>query len=188
MANMHIITPRMHLIPATMELLQAELQSPAALSAFIGAYVPANWPPPLYDEPAIRWTMGQLSKPNTDGRWYSHYFVAQSKTAAPDVVVGVGGYVGGPSPNGVVEIGYSILPAYQRKGYATEAAAALVRNAFGKGAKVVAAHTLENDPASGGVLLKNGFELMGQGNEEGTSRYEIGKAAWQAHVSTPVTA
>ena len=185
---MHIISARMHLIPATLELLQAELQSPAALSAFIGAYVPANWPPPLYDEPAIRWTITQLSKPNADGRWYSHYFVAQSQTSAPDVVVGVGGYVGGPSPTGVVEIGYSILPAYQRKGYATEAAGALTRNAFTKGVKVVAAHTLENDPASGGVLLKNGFQLVGPGTEAGTSRYEITKAQWQQHASAPLTA
>jgi ribosomal-protein-alanine N-acetyltransferase len=129
---MHIITERMHLIPATAELLQAELQSPASLSAFIGAYVPADWPPPLYDEPAIRWTLEQLSRPNADGRWYSHYFVLQSRSAKPDVVVGVGGYVGGPSPAGVVEIGYSILPAYHRKGYAAEAAAGLLRNAFSK--------------------------------------------------------
>jgi [ribosomal protein S5]-alanine N-acetyltransferase len=185
---MHIITPRMHLVPATLELLTAELQGPASLSAFIGAYVPANWPPPLYDEPAIRWTMGQLAKPSADGRWYSHYFVLQSLTAAPDIVIGVGGYVGGPSPTGVVEIGYSIIPEYHRKGYATEAAGGLTRNAFTKGVKVVAAHTLENDPASGGVLLKNGFRMIGPGNEEGTSRYEITKAEWQAHVSQPLTA
>ena len=63
---MRIITPRMHLVPATLELLQAELQGPASLSAFIGAYVPANWPPEHYDEPAIRWTIDQLSKPKSD--------------------------------------------------------------------------------------------------------------------------
>lgn len=185
---MHIITPRMHLIPATLELLNAELQSPSSLSAFIGVYVPANWPPPLYDEPAIRWTIGQLSKPNVDQRWYSHYFVVQSTTAAPDTMVGVGGYMGAPSPAGVVEIGYSVLPAYQRKGYATEAAGGLAKNAFMKGVKVVAAHTLEDDPASGGVLIKNGFRLIGPGAEEGTSRYEITKAEHQAHLSQALTA
>lgn len=178
----------MHLIPATLELLNAELQGPASLSAFIGAYVPADWPPPLYDEAAIRWTIAQLSKSDVDPRWYSHYFVLQSKTAAPDTVVGVGGYVGAPSPAGVVEIGYSVLPAYQRRGYATEAAGGLTRNAFMKGVKVVAAHTLENDPVSGGVLLKNGFHLTGPGTEEGTSRYEITKAEHQAQVSQPLTA
>jgi ribosomal-protein-alanine N-acetyltransferase len=183
---MHIITPRMHLVPATLELLQAELQSGASLSAFIGAYVPANWPPALYDEPAVRWAIGQLSKPNADGRWYLHYFVLQSKTSAPDVVIGAGGYTGPPSPAGVVEIGYSILPAYQRRGYASEAAAALMKNAFGKQVKAVAAHTLVGDPASGGVLIKNGFRLVGPGSEAGTSRYEITKAEWQGRARMPV--
>jgi RimJ/RimL family protein N-acetyltransferase len=185
---MHIITPRMHLIPATIELLTAEQHSAASLSAFIGAYVPADWPPEHYDEKAVRWTIDQLSRPNSDGRWYTHYFVLQSKTSAPDVVIGVGGYTGPPSPTGVIEIGYSILPAYQRNGFASEAAAGLVRNAFQKGAKVVAAHTLEGDPASGGVLLNTGFQLIGSGPEDGTSRYEITRSEWQARVTTrPLT-
>jgi ribosomal-protein-alanine N-acetyltransferase len=184
---MHIITPRMHLIPATLELLNAELQSGASLSAFIGAYVPTTWPPEHYDEKAVRWTMQQLAGPGADSRWWTHYFVLQSKTSAPDVVIGVGGYTGPPTPAGLVEIGYSILPAYQRHGYASEAAAGLVKNAFLKGAKVVAAHTLEGDPASGGVLLNNGFRLVGSGSEEGTSRYEMTKAEWQARVNQPLT-
>ncbi len=185
MSQMHIITPRMHLVPATVELLKAELVSAASLSAFIGAYVPADWPPSLYDEKAVRWTIEQLSRPNADGRWYTHYFVLQSKTSAPDVVVGVGGYLGAPSPAGVVEIGYSVLAAYQRRGLATEATVGLAQNAFLKGAKVVAAHTLEGDPASGGVLLNAGFKLVGPGTEAGTARYEVAKAEWS---SRPVRA
>ena len=100
---MHIITPRMHLVPATIDLLQAELHGPASLCAFIGAYVPPDWPPNLYDEQALRWVLDQLSRPHADNRWYTHYFVLQSKNSAPDVVIGVGGYVGPPDPAGVVE-------------------------------------------------------------------------------------
>ena len=182
---MHIITPRMHLIPATLELLNAELQSPATLSAFIGAYVPADWPPEHYDEKAVRWTIEQLARPGAETRWWTHYFVLQSRTSAPDTVVGVGGYTGPPTPAGVVEIGYSILPAYQRHGYASEAATALVKNAFLKGLKVVAAHTLPGDPASGGVLLNTGFKLVGAGMEQDTARYEITKSEWQARLTSP---
>ena len=181
--HMHIITPRMHLIPATLELLYAELQSSAALSAFIGAYVPGHWPPALYDEPAIRWTIAQLSKPKVDGRWYLHYFVLQSRTSAPDVVIGAGGYRGAPDPTGTVTIGYSILPEYQRRGLAAEAVAGLLQNAFIKQVKIVAADTLEGDPKSGGVLLKNGFRLTGPGPEPGTSHYELTKAEWKAHLA-----
>jgi ribosomal-protein-alanine N-acetyltransferase len=184
---MHIITPRMHLIPATLELLHAELQSPATLSAFIGAYVPAHWPPEHYDEPAIRWTIAQLSKPKADGRWYLHYFVLLSKTNAPDVVIGAGGYTGAPDPAGVVTIGYSILPEYQRRGLASEAVAGLIQNAFLKQIKVVAADTFESDPRSGGVLLKNGFRLVGAGADPGTARYELTRSEWKARL-TPVAA
>jgi [ribosomal protein S5]-alanine N-acetyltransferase len=184
---MHIITPRLHLVPATVELLTAELHSAATLSAFLGAYVPANWPPEHYDEKAVRWTIAQLAKPQADGRWYTHYFVLQSKTSAPDVVIGAGGYLGPPTPAGVVEIGYSILATYQRQGFATEAAAGLAQNAFLKQVKVVAAHTMEGDPASGGVLLKTGLRLVGPGTEPGTSRYEITKAEWAARKAPALT-
>lgn len=184
---MHIITPRMHLVPATVELLNADLQGAATLSAFIGAYVPVTWPPEHYDEQAIRWTIQQLMQPAADGRWYTHYFVLQSRSSGPDVVIGVGGYTGPRTPAGVVEIGYSILPVYQRNGYATEAALGLVRNAFQQGAKIVAAHTVAGDPASGGVLLNAGFRLVGSGMEQGTSRYEITKSEWQARATQPLT-
>ena len=185
---MHIITPRMHLVPATLDLLRADLQGPANLSAFIGAYVPAHWPPELYDEAAIQWTIDQLSKPNADGRWYLHYFVLQSKTSAPDVVIGAGGYTGAPDASAAVTVGYSILPEYQRRGLATEAVAGLTQNAFLKQIKIVAAETLEDDPNSGGVLLKNGFRLVGPGNHPGTVRYEITKAEWKERQSRPIPA
>lgn len=171
----------MHLIPATLELLNAELQGPANLSAYIGARVPDNWPPHLYDEGTIRWTMGKLSEPHAENKWYVHYFVLQSESTSPDIVIGAGGYVGPPDASGAVELGYSILPEYQRKGFATEATAGLTRNAFLKPqVKRVVAHTLEGDPASSGVLLKNGFVLVGPGVEAGVARYEVTKSQWKA--------
>jgi RimJ/RimL family protein N-acetyltransferase len=87
----------------------------------------------------------------------------------------------------VVEIGYSILPAYHRRGYATEAAAGLARSAFLKGVKVIAAHTLAEDRASGGVLLNNGFRMVGPGAEQGTARFEITRAEWQGRATPSLT-
>jgi hypothetical protein len=45
----HLITPRLDLIPATLELLHAELESPGRLASEIGALVPEGWPPGEYD-------------------------------------------------------------------------------------------------------------------------------------------
>jgi ribosomal-protein-alanine N-acetyltransferase len=45
-------------------------------------------------------------------------------------VIGDAGFKGRPDKNGVVEIGYALLPAYRGKGYMQEAATALVAWAF----------------------------------------------------------
>ena len=80
------------------------------------------------------------------------------------VEVGHGGFKG-PPKDGVVEIAYGIYPDYEGRGYATEAARALVVVAFGSEAvQVVMAHTIERRNASARVLEKAGFGLVGEGN------------------------
>lgn len=60
----------------------------------------------------------------------------------------------------MVEIGYSVVASHWRRGIATEAVATMIEWA-GRDPRVrgVRGHTLAGDPASGGVLLKNGFTL-----------------------------
>jgi RimJ/RimL family protein N-acetyltransferase len=58
----------------------------------------------------------------------------------------------------VVEIGYSVIPSWRRRGIATEACRALIDAAWQRGARVVIAHTLPNLEPSLGVLRKLGFE------------------------------
>lgn len=62
---------------------------------------------------------------------------------------------------GVVKIGYTIAPAFQGRGYATEAVAALVRYAFESlGAQVVRAHASAENAASIRVAEKIGMRLV----------------------------
>lgn len=80
-----------------------------------------------------------------------------------DIVVGKCGFKGPPAAGGVVEIAYGVVPEYQGKGYATEAAQALVAFAFRSGrVRVVRAHTLPAANASTGVLTKCGFQHVGE--------------------------
>jgi RimJ/RimL family protein N-acetyltransferase len=58
----------------------------------------------------------------------------------------------------VVEIGYSVVPSWQRRGLATEASGALIEAAWDHGAQVVIAHTFAHLEPSIGVLRKLGFE------------------------------
>ena len=80
-----------------------------------------------------------------------------------DIVVGKSGFKGPPAADGVVEIAYRVVPDYQGKGYATEAAQALVAFAFSSGrVRVVRAHTLPERNASTRVLAKCGFRHVGE--------------------------
>lgn len=78
-------------------------------------------------------------------------------------VVGTCGFKGPPGPDGVVELAYGVETDHQGKGYATEAAEALVAYAFGSGlVQLVRAHTLPEANASTRVLTKCRFQLVGE--------------------------
>ena len=80
-----------------------------------------------------------------------------------DIVVGQAGFTKPPAADGVVEIAYGVVPDYQGKGFATEAAQALVAFAFSTGrVRVVRAHTLPESNASTRVLTKCGFQHTGE--------------------------
>ena len=101
------------------------------------------------------------------------------------MLVGAGGYKGRPSPEGTVEIGYSIVPEYQRRGLATEAAAALVARAFcDTRVNRVIAETLPKLAPSIGVLRKNGFRLIGEGSEPEVIRFELTRAEYELRATT----
>ena len=78
---------------------------------------------------------------------------------AKQLVVGSAGFKGGPDAEGVVEIAYGIVPAFEGRGYATQAARALTAYAVGSGlVSLVIAHTLATPNASTRVLTKCGFQ------------------------------
>ncbi|MGH8510142.1 MAG: GNAT family N-acetyltransferase [Gammaproteobacteria bacterium] len=90
-----------------------------------------------------------------------HGFALMQRT--DDAVVGSCGFKGPPTPDGVVEIAYGVAPEYRGKGYATEAAQALVSYAFSnRKVRVVRAHTLAQANASTRVLAKCGFRRIGE--------------------------
>ena len=78
-------------------------------------------------------------------------------------VIGKGGFTGPPGADGAVEIAYGVAPGHQGKGYATEAAAALVSYAFShEQVCVVRAHTRPEPNASTRVLTTGGFRRVGE--------------------------
>jgi RimJ/RimL family protein N-acetyltransferase/uncharacterized damage-inducible protein DinB len=175
-------TERLRLVPATPDLVRADLAGPARLAAALGHPVPESWPPPLYDRAAMEQALAQLEAGGTPEPWTLHYVIGPE-----GAVAGIGGYKGPPDRDGTVEIGYSILPAFQRRGFATEAARALVETAFRSGAvSRVIAETLPGLVPSIRVMERSGLHLAGEGSEPGVVRYQLSRRDWEAgHRSIP---
>jgi [ribosomal protein S5]-alanine N-acetyltransferase len=82
------------------------------------------------------------------------------------VTVGQCGFKGPPDSDGMVEIAYGVASSQESKGYATEAARALVAYALSiDQVRLVRAHTLPASNASGRVLAKCGFQFVGEIND-----------------------
>ena len=78
------------------------------------------------------------------------------------LVVGAAGFKGPPDAQGVVEIAYGIVPSREGRGYATEAALALVAFASADArVRRIRAHTLPMTNGSTTVLTRCGFEHVG---------------------------
>lgn len=163
-------TRRLTLVPATAALLRAELSDRAAFARLLGARVPGVWPPPLYDRPAVKYTFRKQRAAPQHG-WSTWYLLL--RTDAAPLLAGICGFKG-PPQHGMVEVGYSVLQHFQRRGLATEATAALTRWAFSHPrVGLVIAHTLTELTPSIRVLEKLGFAQRGTPLEEGTIRFEV---------------
>lgn len=163
-----IRTERLLLRPVPAAVVRADLAGAPALAAALGVAVPADWPPPLVADalPALADFLER--RPDLSG-WAGRYWVA-TRSAVPGLV-GLGGFKGLPA-GGQAELGYSVVGTRQRRGYATEAVAGLVAWAFARGVETVVAHTLPDLAPSIKVLERNGFVLVGPGEEAGTIRFE----------------
>jgi ribosomal-protein-alanine N-acetyltransferase len=146
-------------VPWRVELFEA-LPSRESAGAVLGAVVPEGWPDEELQgllevyEPRLRSDPSLLGF----GPWV---------VIAAGEVVGSAGLVGRPNERGEVELGYGILEDHRNRGYATEAARALVAWALAQPNvdQVVARSELSND-ASNRVLEKLGLtRVRAEGGE-----------------------
>jgi RimJ/RimL family protein N-acetyltransferase len=163
----------MTLVAATSELMTADLAGSKAFSEAIGAEVPENWPPELYESTAMRAALAQLQDPAEQG--WSVWYLLSRKPEAPQVM-GICGFKGMPDEAGSVEIGYSVLSQFRVQGYATEAVARLIVWAFShQNVNEVTAETLPHLQQSIRVMEKNGLSFAGPGSEYGVVKYVLQK-------------
>ena len=169
-----MITERLELIPATVDLCEAEAQGPEVVGRALRVRVPASWPPPVFEPEDVERLRRQLERDPASHAWTLYYLVLRAAvTAEPRELVGIAGYAGPPSAEGGVGIGYAIAAEYQRRGYATEAVRALLTRAFAHAeVAAVTATTYATLAPSIGVLRKTGFALVGREPASGLLLYE----------------
>ncbi len=165
-------TRRLHLRSSTPELAAADLNDHSAFSRLLGAEVPSDWPPPLNDVHSQTFAVRYLQENPDAAGWLAWYFLLPAAAGQRAEVIGIGGFTGKPNSEGMVEIGYSVMPNHQGLGFASEAVAALVDWAFShSGVGLVTAQTYPSLIPSIRVLENNGFRLLGEGSEPGTIRF-----------------
>jgi RimJ/RimL family protein N-acetyltransferase len=147
---------RLRLVDGTFALLSAALQGHNVLARLLGVSVAEGWEG--FPE-ALPIVCASYERAPEGHMWGSLFFIELEMST----LVGFGGFKGSPSPDGVVEIGYAIAPAFRGKGLATEAVAQMVQRAFADVAvRAVDAHTLEHDNPSTRGLLRTGFRKIAE--------------------------
>ncbi|HEV2743337.1 MAG TPA: GNAT family N-acetyltransferase [Rubrobacter sp.] len=144
------------------------------LAEVLGVAVPEGWPqfPEAFSSP----DGGPRRSERPPTAWRGYFFVHPRGRS----LVGNGGFTGDPDDSGAVEIGYEIAPEHRNRGFATEAARAMIGYAFAhEEVRAVVAHTLAETNASNAVLRKVGMTFVAEVEVDDT---EVGKV-WRWQIS-----
>ena len=148
-------TKRLQLIPFTLDLKKAAMNDRARLVEMLGVYVPEHWPEPDLVE-ALPVFVEKMEKAPSEPVWD---WIAIHRL--DQAVIGGIGFMGGPDKDGVVEVGYDIIPEYRKQGYATEMARSLIAWAFQEtDIKVVTASCHDDNIGSIKVLENVGMRRL----------------------------
>ncbi len=135
--------------PGAAALVQADR---AGATAMLGASMDDEWP--LSD--LLDVLPGHALKSDAEAS-YGVWVIVET---ASNVVIGDIGFFGPPNAAGEMEMGYSVVPSRRRRGYATEAVAALVGWALDQpGVATIVAGTDLDNTISQRVLERAGFAL-----------------------------
>lgn len=161
---------KLRMVAIAPEMLAAEHESNGGeLARILKARVTDEWPPVDWDPHVYRIILKQYDEWPESFGWH-RYVVLESGLGRPRTLVGaVGGF---PRAHGDVEIGYSTLPAFQRRGYATAFAKKLVEWLLTQNkVQSVSAQTYPRVTESIKVMERCGMSFVGDGDEAETVRY-----------------
>lgn len=163
-------TGRLRMVAITVAMLEAERRNDGTFAALVGAKLTPEWPPEHWEPHVLDFIQKQTENDARTAGW-NRYVLLPGRFWEQSTLIGaVGGFA---KPHGDVEIGYSTLPEFQRRGYATEAARALVEMLLADASvESVSAQTFATLPESIKVMERCGLTFVGDGDDPGTVRYK----------------
>ncbi len=156
----HITTDRLEIITFDVAMIQALLKGAKELEKIVSFQVPADYPMDVYKQ-FFPYKIERFSKQPEENKWEGLIIDSESQTVIGDI-----GYKSGPNEQGEINLGYSVLPTYQGKGFATEAATGMV--AWGlkqPGVEKIIATCSPQNNASIRVLQKAGLKQVREDSE-----------------------
>ncbi len=160
MKRLTLCTARLELIAMDYALARAQIEDRMKFFEMLGVRASAAWPPPLLDMEAMAYTRDRLARFPEEIGWQAWAWIDPIELGGAKELVGFGGFTGQPDEDGAVELGYSVLPAREGQGYASEAVNALIAWArHDRRVRTIVAHTMEDGLASQKLLQRQGFSL-----------------------------
>ncbi|WAH38566.1 GNAT family N-acetyltransferase [Alicyclobacillus dauci] len=151
-----LTTKRLRMESWTIELADAAMNDQSKLSRSLGVTVPDDFPNKPVRHVVLPSKLMELREDPSRGVWSGIII-----HVGDNIIIGSMGFKAPPDREGIVEIGYDIIPAYQSQGYATEMAKALIAWAFEQpSVRVITAECLPDNWASARVLQKVGMRQV----------------------------
>jgi len=159
-----IVAPRLELVSMSPGFVGALLDGDRDRAAtLIGFELPEDWPDDN-TQGFLRMRHGQMQREPETQQWLGRALVLRGS----GTMVGYAGFHGPPGSNALekgdaVELGYTVFPAFRGRGYATEAAQALMRWAREEhGITAFVASVSPGNEPSLAVVRKLGFVHVGE--------------------------
>jgi [ribosomal protein S5]-alanine N-acetyltransferase len=157
---MHLQTPRLRIIPLSKEQLASYSISDYSLENSLNVNAIPRIVPEFLTNVITNKVLPHLNDNTKDPLYFTFWTIISKQE---NVMVADLCFKGEPNENGEIEIGYGTYPAFEGKGFMTEAVGEMVRWAFTQ--SNVQAVTAQTDPtniASQKILEKNNFVEYGR--------------------------
>lgn len=175
-------TARLRLVAASAEMVAAAMDDRSRLATMVKASIPESWPGNDLAE-VLPQFYKRMIQDTAFEHWVVWFWILRGESGQGDILIGDGGFMGLPDADGRVEIGYSILPEFRRRGYGREGVAGMVGAAFAlpEVATVMAETEKDNDASIRLLESLNFCRILGAGSTSHTW-FALTRGEYERHI------